>query len=427
MSPDSSESLIEIPEPEAKQKITAIPFNSFVKYFLRLGALGWGGPIAVVGYMQRDLVEQREWIDQQDFLDGVALAQILPGPLAAQVAMWVGYLKRGAFGALAVAAAFIFPSFLFVFVMAGFYAHYSGLPWMVSMFDGIMPVVMGIMTITTYKLLKVTDGKDRRAWAISAVVFAVSIATNSEPIYLILGAGILMIFVDARPERGWWRRDPQRRAENRLQRADAKLSDAKLSRTRMPLLASPVLGISTVATGGKLMSLTLFFLKAGAVTFGFGLAIVPVLQSGVLNEHHWLTHDQFLNAIAIGLATPGPAVISATFIGYLVAGPAGAIVSTIAVFTPIYLAIVIPGRLFVRIRNNRQVKAFVLGATAATAGALLGVVIGLTKDLQLNGLQMEIGFGVMTMVTIFLLLRFRKLNELYLIVVAGGFGILTIH
>jgi len=401
--------------PPAAAAPTEVSLKRYLRYFLRLGAVGWGGPIAVVGYMQRDLVERQRWISERDFLNGVAIAQILPGPLAAQVAMWVGYLKRGALGALAVAAAFIAPSFLFVMAVAGFYVHYSGLPLLISMFEGIMPVVMGIMTLTCYKLLRFTDGRDRRAWAISAVVFAVSVATDSEPIYLILGAGVLMIFVDARPSAGWWRQ-PLRRAP-RLEE----------SVSRTPGLAAPVLGLGGLAAGGKLVSLGLFFLKAGAVTFGFGLAILPVLKSGALDHYHWVTSGQFFDAVAIGLATPGPAVISATFIGYLVAGPVGAILATVAVFTPVYLAIVIPGRWFVRIRDNRQVKAFVLGATAATAGALLGVVIGLVRDLQLHGLRTEIGFGVMAVVTVVLLLRFKKLNELYLIVAAGGFGILTIR
>lgn len=415
--PESS-GAVEAPERPTPAPVQPATLKDYLRFFLRLGAVGWGGPIAVVGYMQRDLVEKRRWISEQDFLNGVALAQILPGPLAAQVSMWVGYLKRGAFGALAVAAAFIAPSFLFVFAVAALYVHYSGLPLLISMFEGIMPVVMGIMTITCYKLLKFTDGRDRRAWTISAVVFVVSLVTDGEPIYLILGAGVLMVFVDARPSGGWWQLP-----RKRVPQLETRLEN---STSRMPMLAAPALGMG-VFSGGKLVSLGLFFLKAGAITFGFGLAILPVLKSGVLDHYHWLNSDQFFDAIAIGLATPGPAVISATFIGYLVAGPVGAIVATVAVFTPIYLAIVIPGRWFVRMRENRQVKAFVLGATAATAGALLGVVIGLLRDLQLHGLRTDIGFGAMAVMTVFLLLRFKKLNELFIIVAAGGFGMLTIH
>lgn len=392
-------------------------FAALIKYFLRLGALGWGGPIAVVGYMQRDLVDKRGWFSSEDFLDGVTLSQIMPGPLAAQVAVWVGFLKRGARGGLLTAAAFIGPSFLFVLIIAVLYNQFDGLPLVVSMFEGITPVVMGIMTVTCYKLLKFTDRADWRAWTISAVVFVASVGTGSEPIYLIIAAGLLMIAVDARPKAGWWRRRPARSL--------SLPSTNTGSRTRA--LAMPMLALGPVASGGKLVSLGLFFLKAGAVTFGFGLAILPVLQSGVVNEHHWIGQNQFLDAITIGLATPGPAVISATFIGYLVGGYVGAAVATVAVFTPIYLGIVIPGRWFVRIRDNRQVRAFVLGATAATAGALLGVVIGLIRDIHLKGAQTEIGFAFMTVLTIFLLFRFKKLNELYIIVAAGGFGMLAIH
>lgn len=189
------------PAPAETDQVRPEPpeLGTFLRYFLRLGTLGFGGPIAVVGYMQRDLVEQRGWISKQDFLDGVALGQTMPGPLAAQVAMWVGYLKRGALGAAGTALAFIAPSFLMVFTVAAVYAHYSGLAIVQSLFYGIAPAVMAIITIAACKLVRLTDGKDRRAWAISAVVFTVTATTGREPIYLIVAAGLLMILLDARP------------------------------------------------------------------------------------------------------------------------------------------------------------------------------------------------------------------------------------
>ena len=398
----------------------AVPFGRLLGYFLRLGTLGWGGPIAVIGYMQRDLVETRGWIDEQDFLDGVALGQTMPGPLAAQVAMWVGYLKRGSAGALAVAAAFIAPSFLMVFAVAAAYVHYSGLSAVRSVFHGISPVVVGIMAVTAYKLLKITDRRDLRAWAISAVVFVVTVVTGSEPVSLIVAAGVLMILLDARPGPGWWRRLPARR-RGIPARIPARTPP------RLPSLAAPLLSLGPVATGGKLVSLGLFFLKAGAVTFGFGLAIVPVMRDGVVIHNHWLTVPQFVDAVGIGLATPGPAVISATFIGYLVAGPVGAMVATVAVFTPIYLGVVVPGRWFVRYRHNPQVRAFVVGATAAAAGALAGVVVGLPTEFNLHTVGQEVGLAVMALTTIALLWRFRKLNELYLVLAGALFGLVALH
>lgn len=376
-------------------------FAAVLRYFLRLGAVGFGGPIAVVGYMQRDLVENRKWFDKQDFLDGVALGQTMPGPLAAQVAMWVGYLKRGALGALVTAAAFIAPSFLMVCTVAALYAHYSGLSVVQSLFYGIAPAVMAIIAIAAYKLVKLTDGKDKRAWAISAVVFAVTALTGSEPIYLIVGAGLLLILLDARPK---------------LPLPRGKTPGTLPSIAAVPL-ASATLG--TLTSGGTLASVGLFFLKTGALVFGSGLAIVPLLRDGVVTQHHWLTQAQFLDAVAMGLITPGPVVITAGFIGYLVAGPLGAIVASVAIFTPIYLGVVIPGRWFVRHRDNKQVKAFVTGATAAAGGALSGAVVVLTRQAVT-----DVATAVIAVVTLALLLRFKKIQEPYVVVVAGVLGIL---
>jgi chromate transporter len=401
------------PEPASAERDGDRPepqrLGAVLRYFLRLGTLGFGGPIAVVGYMQRDLVEQRGWISKQDFLDGVALGQTMPGPLAAQVAMWVGYLKRGAGGAAATALAFIAPSFLMVFTVAAVYAHYSGLAIVQSLFYGIAPAVMAIITIAACKLVRLTDGKDRRAWAISAVVFTVTATTGREPIYLIVGAGLLMILLDARP--AW----PLRR---RKQAADDTSTGTRSRRGLMLLpLSSPALG--TLASGGVLASLGLFFLKTGALVFGSGLAIVPLLRDGVVAQHHWLTQAQFLDAVAMGLITPGPVVITAAFIGYLVGGPAGALIATIAIFTPIYLGVVVPGRWFIRHRDNAQIKAFVTGATAAAGGALCGAVVVLTRQAVTDWITAAIA-----VVTLALLWRFKKIPEPYLVAAAGALGIL---
>ena len=208
--------------------------------------------------------------------------------------------------------AFIAPSFLMVTAVAAVYAHYSGLAIVTSLFYGIAPAVMAIITIAAYKLVRLTDGKDRRAWAISAVVFIVTATTGQEPIYLIVGAGLLLILLDARPA---WRL-PRRKPPA----TPTTPTETRRSLAMLPLTA-PALGV--LASGGVLVSLGLFFLKTGALVFGSGLAIVPLLRDGVVAQHHWLTQAQFLDAVAMGLITPGPVVITAAFIGYLVAGPAG--------------------------------------------------------------------------------------------------------
>lgn len=371
-----------------------------LRYFLRLGTLGFGGPIAVVGYMQRDLVEQRAWIAKQDFLNGVALGQTVPGPLAAQVAMWAGYLRRGALGAVATAAAFIIPSFLMVTAVAALYVHYAGLRVVQSLFYGIAPAVMAIIAIAAYKLVRLTDGKDWLAWAVSAVVFTVTALTGQEPIYLIIGAGLLMIMLDARPELRMSRRKP----------SDPGPGEGPPVHGAVPLAWA---ALGAAAGGGVLVSLGLFFLKTGALVFGSGLAIVPLLRDGVVAQHHWLTQGQFLDAVAMGLITPGPVVITAAFIGYLVAGFPGAVIATVAIFTPIWLGVVLPGRWFIRHRDNPQVKAFVTGATAAAGGALCGAVVVLTRQAVT-----DLPAAAIALVTLGLLLRF-KIGEPWIVAAAG--------
>lgn len=335
----------------------SVGFGRLLLYFLELGSLGFGGPIATVGYMQRDLVEQRRWMPKQDLLDGIALGQTMPGPLAAQVAMWVGYLKRGALGALATAGAFIAPSFLIVLVIGWAYVRYQGLPVVQSLFYGISPAVIAIIVLAAWKLARLTDARDARLWAITILVGVVTAVTGTEVALLIVAAGLVILLWDAPP--GWipWRR------------AAASL--------RLPLQWLPSLG--SLAGGSILLALFLFFLKAGAFIFGSGLAIVPFLRQGVVLENHWLTERQFLDAVAVGLITPGPVVITAVFIGYLVAGLPGAIVSGLGIFAPIYLGVVIPGRWFIRHRNDRRVRAFVKGATAGAAGAIAGATVVLAR------------------------------------------------
>jgi chromate transporter len=326
--------------------------RGLIRYFLRLGAVGFGGPIATVGYIQRDLVERRAWLDEREFLNGVALGQTMPGPLAAQVVMWVGYLERGARGALAVAVPFILPSFTVVLTIAYFYTRYQGLDWVQALFYGIAPGVIAIIAVAAVKLGRLTNRKESKLWIISGVTLAITAYTESEIALLFIGAGVLLLLLEAPP---------------------------RFRGTASPaLLLSPGLANATVAASGSAgtqVSLMLFFLKAGAFIFGSGLAIVPFLREGVVTQHHWLTERQFLDAVAMGLITPGPVVITATFIGYLVGGFTGAAVATVAIFTPIYLGVVVPGRWFVRHTDNPQLKAFVRGATAAAAGAIGGATI----------------------------------------------------
>jgi chromate transporter len=365
-------------------------------YFLGLGTWGFGGPIASVGYMQRDLVERRGWLGRQDFLNGVALGQTMPGPLAAQVVMWVGYLWSGPTGALATAAAFIAPSFLIVLTVAFVYVRYSGLQIIQSMFYGIALAVMAIIAFAAVKLAQLTDQKDVRLWAITVVIFAVTALTGAEIALLFIGAGLLMIALDAPP----------------------RFLQEGSGGSGVAVLGVPFSVLTGTAVTGTLISLGLFFLKAGAFIFGSGLAIVPFLKAGVVSEHHWLTETQFLDAVAMGLITPGPVVITAAFIGYLVGGLAGAIVATVAIFIPIYLGVVLPGKWLIRHQGHPQARAFVRGATAAAAGAIAGATVVLTRSAVKDPAT-----GAILVGSLLFAWRFRN-KEPLLVLFAGVAGIL---
>lgn len=404
-------------------------------YFLMLGSTGFGGPIATVGYMQRDLVEKRRWMNREEFLNGVALGQTMPGPLAAQVTMWVGFLERGARGALATAVAFIAPSFLFVLGVAVLYVRFEGLPVVQAVFYGVAPGVMAIIAIAAYKLARLTNRRDMRLWAISAVLAVVTAVTGAEIAVLFIAAGLLMVLIDARPAFLSRRRhtgdaaaSPQTSAGSppAVQTSAPGPRPARRWRPRPARLgavagamvgAGAPVGLLALA-GGTLFALALFFLKTGAFTFGSGLAIVPFLRGGVVVSHHWLSSRQFLDAVAMGLITPGPVVITATFIGYLTAGFAGALVATVAIFIPIYLGVVLPGPWFVRHKDNPKVKAFVKGATAAAAGALSGAAVVLTRQVMVDRITVAIG-----VLTLAVLLRF-KVKEPYVVLACAAVGIL---
>jgi chromate transporter len=375
---------------EGREKPT---FRDFLRYVLGLGTWGFGGPIATVGYMQRDLVGTRSWIEERDFLNGVALGQTMPGPLAAQVVMWIGYLQRRALGALATAAAFIFPSFVLVFGVAALYVHFQGLQTVQALFYGIAPAVMAVIAIAALKLARLTNRIDVRLWVISAITCAVTAATGTEVALLFIGAGLVMVLWDAPPSFAPWHR----------------------ATVFVPWPLVAVLGADT--SSSTLLILGLFFLKAGAFIFGSGLAIVPFLREGVVEQHHWLTQRQFLDAVAMGLITPGPVVITATFIGYLVSGPVGAVVATAGIFLPIYLGVVVPGRWFIRYQDRAPVQAFVKGATAAAAGAIAGATIVLTRGAVVDRLTAGIALAALGFV-----LRFKN-REPILVLLAAVAGL----
>jgi len=375
-----------------------VPFGlrDLLAYFLRLGTFGFGGPIALAGYMQRDLVEARGWVSQADYLEGLAFSQLSPGPLAAQLAMYIGWLRAGSIGATLVGAAFILPSFLMAIAVAALYVHFGSLSWIQGMFYGIGAAVIAIIVRSAIKLVRTTVRNDLLLWLIFAVLAITTAWTQSEIIWLFILCGVVAMFIKAPP---------------------------LLSRNQTGLLlvsVNPLLvGIHGIATATTVAALFLFFLKAGAFVFGSGLAIVPFLYGGVVAKFHWLTERQFVDAVAVAMITPGPVVITAAFIGYLVAGVLGAVVAAFAVFAPPYLIILFGAPYYRRFAQNRQVKAFVQGVTAAAVGAIAGAAYILARRSLIDIPTLAIGI-----VTLTVLMLTKKIPEPVMILVAGAAGLL---
>jgi len=372
-----------------------------IRYFLYLGSLGFGGPVALIGYMQRDLVERRGWFTKEEYLKGLALSQLAPGPLAAQLAICLGYTHGRVWVATVVGVAFIAPSFFMTVALGALYVAYGGLSWMQAAFYGVGAAVIGIIVRSAWKLGTMTMAGDRLLWGIFAVMGLVTAWTESEIGLLFVLCGVFVLLVQAPPRR-----------------LLALVGSSKaLWSAPWPVLL--LTGFGATATFGVLLDILWFFTKAGAFVFGSGLAIVPFLYGGVVQEHHWLNDQQFLDAVAVAMITPGPVVITVAFIGYLVAGLGGAVAAGIGVFLPVYLFVVIPYPWFDKWSANSQVRAFVKGVTAAAAGAIAGAcfVLGRRAVIDLPSAALAAG-------TLLLLSRF-KIPEPILIVAAGLIGILV--
>ena len=392
-------------ETELSAPVAGRSLQALALYFLRLGSSGFGGPIALVGYMQRDLVEQRGWFTEQEYRQGLALAQTMPGPLAAQLAMWFGFLQAGVVGAAAVALPFVLPPCLLVTAVAVIYTNYEGLPAVHEVFLGVGPAVLAIIAIAAYKLARSTNKADPLLWVIAAGVCAVTAIAKTEIVWLFLAAGAFgVVYYGGGLPR--WRPS----------------SAAGFSPVA---LVAAVKGFAWTGSGASLGSMGLFFAKASAFTFGSGLAIVPFLHQGLVHDHRWLTEQQFVDAVAMGLISPGPVVIMATFAGYIVDGITGAAIATAAVFLPVYLFVILPGRYLRRHGEYPRLQGFIKGATAAAAGAIAGAAIVIGEQVITTAASVAIALAALALAL--LLQRRLKIPEPALVAVAAGVGIIALR
>jgi chromate transporter len=364
--------------------------RALILYFLKLGSLGFGGPIALAGAMERDLVEQRRWFTSDEYLRGLALAQLAPGPLAAQLAIYLGWARGGVLGATLVGIAFILPSFLIVLVLSFLYIRLHGLAWMQAAFYGVGAAVIAIIVRSAVKLARLTLKNDALLWIVFAIVTIVTATTEREIVWVFLLSGVVVLAI-----RGL--------------------------RPSLAVLIAPWLlaGIRGVADMPTLWRIALYFTEAGAFIFGSGLAIVPFLYGGVVEHYHWLTEREFVDAVAVAMITPGPVVITVAFIGYLVAGPLGAVIAALAVFLPCYLFVIIPAPYYERYATKKGIRDFVAGVTAAAAGAIAGAAIVLGRRSIIDWKTIAI-----CLLTFALLTWVKKIPEPLLIVAAAIAGLL---
>ena len=380
--------------------VATYTLRQLVFYFLKLGYSGFGGPVALVGYMHRDLVEHRGWISEQDYKDGLALAQLAPGPLAAQLSIYIGYVHYKVLGATLVGVAFVLPSFLMVIALGIAYKLFGGLSWMQAIFYGVGAAVVGIIAISSFRLTEKSISKfNFRAfanrwllWLFFFIAATITLLTQREEILLFVFAGLIYMVVKAPPR--WMKRHS--------------------SASTVLLFGIGFWNFNT----GTLIKIAWFFTKAGAFVFGSGLAIVPFLHSGVVQEYGWLNESEFLDAVAVAMITPGPVVITVGFIGYLVAGFPGACVAAFATFLPCYLFTILPAPYFKKYGKHPSIKAFVDGITAAVVGALAGAVVVIAirtiKDFPT---------AVIAVTAIVILLKMKKIKEPIIILGAALVGL----
>jgi chromate transporter len=362
-------------------------------YFLRLGLIGFGGPVALVGQMERELVSERKWLTKDEMREAIAMCQSLPGPLAIQVGIYISYMRAGFWGAWAGGWSFILPNFVIVAALGALYVHLGDLKPVTAIFYGVSPAVIALILHSCWRLAKL-GMEDWLQWAIAAVCFGVTIALQAEVALLFLGAGVVGML--------WYgtlvRRPPA------------------MSLFAVPIFAQQLAPVASASTLGKL---ALFFLKAGALTFGSGLVIVPFLEQGLVREYNWLDERQFLIAVAIGMISPGPVVITATFVGYLVAGFWGSLVSTIGIFLPSFLFILVAAPLLARHRGNENVQGFVKGAYGAAIGTILGACVLLGR-IAIG----DVVTAAIALVSLAILFRWKVSNPL-LIAAAGMVGLIA--
>ena len=407
--------------------------------FLKIGLVGFGGGVAVLAQIRTLTVRKRRWITDSEFAEAVALAQSLPGTSAGNSVTYIGVRLRGWRGATVAMCGFILPSMLIMIVLAIMYKHLHTLSGSEQFFHGLNGAVVALILVTAWRM-----GKNiltaRWQWLLAAVAFLAVAILNATVLEVVFAAGLIGIYVDSIAEKQLRQlRDLRTIVARRRTRIRTRL--AKQRRTRKQSLFRSylsrrsndqtlddeereesttfrsiglfALAMPLIAKLGLLLTLSAIFLRIGTVTFGGGLVMAPLIESEVVDTHHWLTHQEFADAFALGQITPGPVLITATFVGYRVAGTLGALVATISIFLPAFLLTIAAASSLRRFRNNEQVQSFLRGVSPAVVGLLVAAALSMGRA----GIHSWVGIAIM-LLAIFTLVRYRP-NPFWVLFGAG--------
>jgi chromate transporter len=428
--------------------------------FLKIGLTGFGGGLAVLTHIRQIVVQERRWLSENDFIEALALGQSLPGTSAGNAVTYIGFRLRGWRGAGVSLSGFILPSMLMMIALAILYDRISALPNTQQLFHGFNAAVVALIAVTAWRMGKHTSSK---TWQRILIVlsFAAVIFLKATVIEVILISGLIGIGIESFAEKQLPRLERIRGFANRRQRrirtrltvrrprkphrffggylteamAEERLRQMSEARVTQPdrddidladnaesgkrtLGAFLFPAIPIIAKLGLALSVSFIFLRIGAVTFGGGFVMIPEIENEVVNSHHWLTHQEFADATALGQITPGPVLIMATFVGYRVAGFMGALFSTLCVFLPSFLMTIAAGSSFRRFRTNRQMQAFLRGVAPAVTGLLVAAAWSVAR----SGIHTIIG-ATMAVVILVILLRYRP-NAFWVLMGAGVFRFL---
>ena len=409
--------------------------------FLKIGLVGFGGGVAVLAQIRTLTVRKRRWITDSEFVEAVALAQSLPGTSAGNSVTYIGVRLRGWRGATAAMGGFILPSMLMMIALAIMYKHVHNLSGSERFFHGLNGAVVALILVTAWRM-----GKNiltaRWQWSLAVLAFLAVAILNATVLEVVFAAGLIGIYIDSIAEKQWRRLRSlrtivaRRRTRIRTRLAKQRRTQRQnvvrsyLSRrfnghvlhaeedheesTTFRSISMFALGMPLVAKLGLLLTLWTIFLRIGSVTFGGGLVTAPLIESEVVNTHHWLTHQEFADAFALGQITPGPVLITATFVGYRVAGTLGALVATISIFLPAFLLTIAAASSLRRFRNNKQVQSFLRGVAPAVVGLLVAAALSMGRA----GIHSWVGISIM-LLSIVTLIRFRP-NPFWVIFGAGA-------